>query len=164
MRERESLSHGHQFRYSELQLTGSVQQLYRLSRPRQADVVSEGIAIKNTLASYVHAHWGSNPAVDGHARLARRGTDRRAERSDRGSRVRLDSSAYARECRSEEREHGAIFFAIRALLRPDETLESERSHLHLSHVNDDGVSQERFIGFPLAELSQNIELAKVRHE
>jgi cobyrinic acid a,c-diamide synthase len=52
---------GHQFRYSELQLTGPVDQVYTVRRRRGGDVVREGYRIGSTLASYVHAHWASNP-------------------------------------------------------------------------------------------------------
>ena len=55
---------GHQFRYSELQpLKGQIDCAYRVVRRRDGQVVSEGYAVKNTLASYVHAHWASNPTI-----------------------------------------------------------------------------------------------------
>jgi len=52
---------GHQFRYSELELRGEVEHVYRLRRRRGDDAVAEGYRIGNTVASYVHAHWASNP-------------------------------------------------------------------------------------------------------
>lgn len=52
---------GHQFRYSELHLRGEVEHAYRLRKRRGGDVVREGYRIGNTIASYVHAHWASNP-------------------------------------------------------------------------------------------------------
>jgi cobyrinic acid a,c-diamide synthase len=52
---------GHQFRYSELQLRGNVEHTYRLRKRRSGDVVPEGYRVGNTVASYVHAHWASNP-------------------------------------------------------------------------------------------------------
>lgn len=72
---------GHQFRYSELQLTGAVDQVYTVRRRRGGDVVREGYRIGSTLASYVHAHWASNPlaargfvaACAEHARRGERG-------------------------------------------------------------------------------------------
>jgi len=53
---------GHQFRYSEpKQISESVQRIYTLRRRRAGEVQSEGYRAKNVLASYVHAHWASNP-------------------------------------------------------------------------------------------------------
>jgi cobyrinic acid a,c-diamide synthase len=52
---------GHQFRYSELRLEGPVDCAYTLRRRRTGEVVREGYRIGNLLASYVHAHWASNP-------------------------------------------------------------------------------------------------------
>jgi len=55
---------GHQFRYSELQpLNDRIDCAYRVVRRRDGQVVPEGYAVKNTLASYVHAHWASNPMI-----------------------------------------------------------------------------------------------------
>jgi cobyrinic acid a,c-diamide synthase len=47
---------GHQFRYSELRPTGALERVYRLSGGGE-----EGYAAGSLLASYVHAHWASNP-------------------------------------------------------------------------------------------------------
>jgi cobyrinic acid a,c-diamide synthase len=52
---------GHQFRYSELRLTGEVDHAYTVRRRRGGEVTREGYRIGTTLASYVHAHWASNP-------------------------------------------------------------------------------------------------------
>jgi cobyrinic acid a,c-diamide synthase len=55
---------GHQFRYSELQpLKDRIDCAYRVVRRRDGQVMSEGYTVKNTLASYVHAHWASNPII-----------------------------------------------------------------------------------------------------
>ena len=55
---------GHQFRYSELQpLKDRIDCAYRMVRRRDGQVMPEGYRLKNVLASYVHAHWASNPNV-----------------------------------------------------------------------------------------------------
>jgi cobyrinic acid a,c-diamide synthase len=54
---------GHQFRYSELVLEGPVERVCELERRRGGQRSLEGYALRNTLASYVHAHWASNPAI-----------------------------------------------------------------------------------------------------
>jgi cobyrinic acid a,c-diamide synthase len=55
---------GHQFRYSELaSLTGDLDCTYRVVRRRDGQVMPEGYRLKNVLASYVHAHWASNPVI-----------------------------------------------------------------------------------------------------
>lgn len=55
---------GHQFRYSELRpLNDRIDCAYRVVRRRDGQVVAEGYTVKNTLASYVHAHWASNPTI-----------------------------------------------------------------------------------------------------
>jgi cobyrinic acid a,c-diamide synthase len=55
---------GHQFRYSELQgMPEAFERAYRMSRPSSGDSMREGYRTGNVLASYVHAHWASNPAV-----------------------------------------------------------------------------------------------------
>lgn len=54
---------GHQFRYSDFHLDSTVDRSYAL-RPRYGGKsLREGYRIGNTLASYVHAHWASNPQV-----------------------------------------------------------------------------------------------------
>jgi cobyrinic acid a,c-diamide synthase len=52
---------GHQFRYSELRLDGEVDCVYTLRRRRGGEVTREGYRLGSVLASYVHAHWASNP-------------------------------------------------------------------------------------------------------
>lgn len=54
---------GHQFRYSDFQLQSEVDQLYTIRRKRNGEALREGYRVGNTLASYVHAHWASNPQV-----------------------------------------------------------------------------------------------------
>jgi cobyrinic acid a,c-diamide synthase len=55
---------GHQFRYSELTaLDDDADRRYLVRRRRDGAVHEEGYAIRNVLASYVHAHWASNPRV-----------------------------------------------------------------------------------------------------
>lgn len=54
---------GHQFRYSDFQPQADVERVYTVRRRRGGEVLREGYRIGNTLASYVHAHWASNPLV-----------------------------------------------------------------------------------------------------
>lgn len=55
---------GHQFRYSELQLLPqALDQVYHIRRRRTGDTLREGYQDRNVLASYIHAHWASNPSV-----------------------------------------------------------------------------------------------------
>jgi cobyrinic acid a,c-diamide synthase len=55
---------GHQFRYSELQSApGDSECVYTVRRRRGGEVTLEGYSKGNVLASYVHAHWASNPRV-----------------------------------------------------------------------------------------------------
>src|SRR4051812_45525412 len=56
---------GHQFRYSELGLSGEVPTVYTVRRRRGGEVSREGYSAGagNVIASYVHAHWASNPRV-----------------------------------------------------------------------------------------------------
>jgi cobyrinic acid a,c-diamide synthase len=55
---------GHQFRYSELEpLADNLDPVYRMVRRYDGRVMPEGYRLKNVLASYVHAHWASNPAL-----------------------------------------------------------------------------------------------------
>ncbi|SNB46988.1 cobyrinate a,c-diamide synthase [Geobacter sp. DSM 9736] len=54
---------GHEFHYSEMEgMPPEVGQAYRVSR-RGEDMGSEGYLRHNCLASYVHLHFGSNPAM-----------------------------------------------------------------------------------------------------
>jgi cobyrinic acid a,c-diamide synthase len=54
---------GHQFRYSELvlQADAAPPSAYSVRRRRAGDATREGYQFENVLASYVHAHWASNP-------------------------------------------------------------------------------------------------------
>jgi cobyrinic acid a,c-diamide synthase len=55
---------GHQFRYSELTaLADDADRRYLVRRRRDGALHEEGLATRNVLASYVHTHWASNPAV-----------------------------------------------------------------------------------------------------
>jgi cobyrinic acid a,c-diamide synthase len=51
---------GHQFRYSELELA-SVDWVYTVRRRSGGEAAREGYRVGSVLASYVHAHWASNP-------------------------------------------------------------------------------------------------------
>lgn len=54
---------GHQFRYSELKPRADLKSAYRMTRHYDRRVMPEGYSVKNVLASYVHAHWASNPKI-----------------------------------------------------------------------------------------------------
>jgi cobyrinic acid a,c-diamide synthase len=54
---------GHQFRYSDLELGDEVACAYTVRKRRGGDASREGYRAGNVLASYVHAHWASNPLV-----------------------------------------------------------------------------------------------------
>jgi cobyrinic acid a,c-diamide synthase len=56
---------GHQFRYSELSPAPdpSITHAYSVRRPLGGEAAREGYCRKSVLASYVHAHWASNPGV-----------------------------------------------------------------------------------------------------
>jgi cobyrinic acid a,c-diamide synthase len=54
---------GHQFRYSTLEpAPGGIERAYAV-RPKWGDEFTEGYRSGNLLASYVHAHWASNPSA-----------------------------------------------------------------------------------------------------
>ncbi len=54
---------GHQFRYSTLEpQPDGIEHVYAV-RPRWGDQFTEGYRAANVLATYVHAHWASNPSV-----------------------------------------------------------------------------------------------------
>jgi cobyrinic acid a,c-diamide synthase len=57
---------GHQFRYSELKPLADLDRAYRMARHYDGRVMPEGYRLKNVLASYVHAHWASNPTIAQH--------------------------------------------------------------------------------------------------
>jgi cobyrinic acid a,c-diamide synthase len=54
---------GHQFRYSDFRLPAEVECTYSVRRRRGGEVFQEGYRKGSTLASYVHAHWASNPLL-----------------------------------------------------------------------------------------------------
>jgi cobyrinic acid a,c-diamide synthase len=54
---------GHQFRYSELSPALAGEHVYSVRKRRGGETVLEGYREKNVVASYVHAHWASNPGV-----------------------------------------------------------------------------------------------------
>jgi cobyrinic acid a,c-diamide synthase len=54
---------GHEFHYSELDLPAGIERCYRLQRSDGTAAGTEGFRIHNTLGSYVHLHFGSNPQV-----------------------------------------------------------------------------------------------------
>jgi cobyrinic acid a,c-diamide synthase len=57
---------GHQFRYSELSPapeSSSIEHAYSVRKRRGDETASEGYRLKNVVATYVHAHWASNPSV-----------------------------------------------------------------------------------------------------
>jgi cobyrinic acid a,c-diamide synthase len=54
---------GHQFRYSDLRLQADIECGYTVRRRRGDEAFREGYRIGNMLASYVHAHWASNPLM-----------------------------------------------------------------------------------------------------
>jgi cobyrinic acid a,c-diamide synthase len=55
---------GHQFRYSTLEgVPADFAQAYSLRRRRSGETSREGYRVDSVLASYVHAHWASNPKV-----------------------------------------------------------------------------------------------------
>jgi cobyrinic acid a,c-diamide synthase len=54
---------GHQFRYSTLEGAQADGLAYRVRRRRGGSTAPEGYGGGNVLASYVHAHWASNPIV-----------------------------------------------------------------------------------------------------
>jgi cobyrinic acid a,c-diamide synthase len=58
---------GHQFRYSSISdLPPDLEQIYALAARRGGEKVTEGYRCGSVLASYVHAHWASNPAIPAH--------------------------------------------------------------------------------------------------
>jgi cobyrinic acid a,c-diamide synthase len=57
---------GHQFRYSELKPVADLNRVYRMTRHYDGQVLPEGFRLRNVLASYVHAHWASNPRIAEH--------------------------------------------------------------------------------------------------
>ncbi|TGM98523.1 cobyrinate a,c-diamide synthase [Leptospira dzoumogneensis] len=56
---------GHQFRYSDLILENEDESLfsYHIRKRKSEQTTREGYTVSNVLASYVHAHWASNPEI-----------------------------------------------------------------------------------------------------
>ena len=54
---------GHQFRYSDFHIPPEVERTYSVLRRRGGESCLEGYRRGNTLGSYVHAHWASNPLL-----------------------------------------------------------------------------------------------------
>ena len=54
---------GHQFRYSDFKPLAELKAVYRMTRHYDRRVMPEGYRLKNVLASYIHAHWASNPKI-----------------------------------------------------------------------------------------------------
>lgn len=63
---------GHQFRYSEfVRPPTGCDHRYQVWKRRGGEISPEGYATRNVLASYVHAHWASNPeAAEGFVRAS----------------------------------------------------------------------------------------------
>ena len=58
-----NVARGHEFHYSEInEMPASVGRCYRVSR-QSRELVDEGYRYRNCLASYIHLHFGSNPAL-----------------------------------------------------------------------------------------------------
>ena len=58
-----TVARGHEFHYSETEeMPPEVERLYRVRRG-EVELAPEGYRHKNCLASYVHLHFGSNPAL-----------------------------------------------------------------------------------------------------
>jgi cobyrinic acid a,c-diamide synthase len=58
-----SVARGHEFHYSEISsMPEEIQRLYRVTR-RSQELADEGYRYRNCLASYIHLHFGSNPAI-----------------------------------------------------------------------------------------------------
>ena len=56
---------GHQFRYSDLILKNDDESIYsyHIRKRKSEQTIREGYSVSNVLASYVHAHWASNPEI-----------------------------------------------------------------------------------------------------
>ncbi len=58
-----NVARGHEFHYSEInEMPASVGRCYRVSRQGR-ELADEGYRYRNCLASYIHLHFGSNPAL-----------------------------------------------------------------------------------------------------
>jgi cobyrinic acid a,c-diamide synthase len=54
---------GHEFHYSEIAQQASESGIYKVRSKSGTEGQAEGFRVKNTLASYIHVHFGSNPVV-----------------------------------------------------------------------------------------------------
>lgn len=54
---------GHEFHYSEMALPLDLEKIYQVRDRRGQDVEHEGCRVLNTLGSYIHLHFGSNPQL-----------------------------------------------------------------------------------------------------
>ncbi|HBG04953.1 MAG: cobyrinic acid a,c-diamide synthase [Geobacteraceae bacterium GWC2_58_44] len=73
-----TIARGHEFHYSEMEeMPAGIERLYAVSRKGVA-LEPEGYRYKNCLASYIHLHFGSSPAMAdsfvGHCRAYRKGS------------------------------------------------------------------------------------------
>lgn len=58
-----AVARGHEFHYSEIgEMPAGIERVYQIRKGEQ-DLGSEGYRYKNCLASYIHLHFGSNPAM-----------------------------------------------------------------------------------------------------
>lgn len=58
-----TVARGHEFHYSEIAvLPDGIQRHYRVTR-QGCELAAEGYCSRNCLASYIHLHFGSNPAI-----------------------------------------------------------------------------------------------------
>ncbi len=54
---------GHEFHYSEMELAHGIEKIYQVRDRRGESVPHEGCRVANTLGSYIHLHFASNPQV-----------------------------------------------------------------------------------------------------
>lgn len=58
-----TVARGHEFHYSEINtMPDGIERTYRVTR-QGVELAGEGYACRNCLASYIHLHFGSNPAI-----------------------------------------------------------------------------------------------------
>jgi cobyrinic acid a,c-diamide synthase len=58
-----TVARGHEFHYSELAMPDAIERAWRLTRADGVALADEGFVSGNVLASYVHLHFASNPAL-----------------------------------------------------------------------------------------------------
>jgi cobyrinic acid a,c-diamide synthase len=58
-----TMARGHEFHYSEVTIAPEVPRSYAVNRADGKILEDEGYALNNVLASYVHLHFASNPAL-----------------------------------------------------------------------------------------------------